>query len=186
MIGANVRVCRRRKRQFSPMPVPTLNLSSLISAAVAPVVLVSAAAILLSSYSAKYGNISDRMRGLTAEYRRAETTETRRALLKRQLLLFRRRIIAVWGASALLSFALLLFLGTVISVILSRHEARLGWVGAGCLVGGLALMIGAITSELYELRLARLAVDAEMSDIFSEQEPGGRVPKGSGAGGLEG
>jgi len=150
------------------MPVPTLNLSSLISAAVAPVVLVSAAALLLSGYSAKYGNISDRMRDLTGEYRRADTTEARRALLKRQLLLFRRRIIAVWAASALLSFALLLFLGTVISVIVSTHEARLGWVGAGCLVCGLLLMAGAIMLELYEIRLARLAVDAELSDIFSD------------------
>ncbi len=151
------------------MPAPTFNLSSLISAAVAPVVLISAAAILLSGYSAKYGNISDRMRDLTGEYRRADTTDTRRALLKRQLLLFRRRIIAVWGASALLSLALLLFVGTVLSVILSTHEARLGWVGAGCLVGGLALMAGAISLELYEIRLARLAVDAELSDIFRDE-----------------
>jgi len=150
------------------MPAQTFNLTNLISAAVAPVVLISAAAILLSGYSSKYGNISDRMRDLTGEYRRTDTTEARRALLKRQLTLFRRRIIAVWGASALLSFSLLLFLGTVLSVILSTHAAELGWVGAGCLVGGLAMMVGAISLELVEIRLARLAVDAELSDIFSE------------------
>jgi len=151
------------------MPAQTFNLTGLISAAVAPVVLISAAAILLSGYSSKYGNISDRMRDLTGEYRRADTTSARRAGLKTQLLLFRRRVIAVWAASALLSLALLLFLGTVLSVILSRHEARLGLVGAGCLVCGLLLMVGAISLELVEIRLARFAVDAELSDIFRDE-----------------
>jgi len=168
MICAKAGKRQSRTRHVTPMPAPTFNLTSLISAAVAPVVLISAAAILLSGYSAKYGSISDRMRDLTGEYRRAETTPARKTLLKQQLTLFRRRIIAVWGASALLSFALLLFLGTVLSVILSTHEARLGWVGAGCLVCGLGLMVGAIMLELYEIRLARLAVDAELSDIFAE------------------
>lgn len=150
------------------MPLPNFNLTGLISAAVAPVVLISAAAILLSGYSAKYGNISSRMRDLTGEYRRAETTTARRLLVKAQLVLFRRRIVAVWGATALLSLALLLFLGTVLSVILSTHEARLGWVGAGCLVCGLVLMTGAVVLELYEIRFARLVVDAELSDVFTD------------------
>lgn len=175
--GLTLRAVGRIMQADTPMPLPTVNLTHLISAAVAPVVLISAAAILLSGYSAKYGSVSDRMRDLTGEYRRTDTPAPRRAVIKIQLLLFRRRIIAVWAASALLSIALLLFLGTVLSVILSTHEARLGWVGAACLVSGLVLMVGAVSLELYEIRLARFAVDAELSDIFGEDEPGGAVMK---------
>ena len=149
------------------MPPHPSTFTSLIGAAVAPVVLISAAAILLSGYSAKYGSVSERMRDLTGEYRRADTADARKTLIKTQLLLFRRRIVAVWAASALLSFALLLFLGTVFSVIVSTHAARLGWVGVGCLVCGLTLMVAAVSMELYEIRLARLTTDAELSDIFT-------------------
>lgn len=168
MPGLTLRGNRRIMQPVIFMPLPTLNLTGLISAAVAPVVLISSAAILLSGYSAKYGSVSDRLRDLTSEYRRTDTPAPRKVVIKAQLLLFRRRIIAVWAASALLSIALLLFLGTVLSVILSAREARLGWVGAACLVSGLVLMVGAVSLELYEIRLARFAVDAELSDIFSE------------------
>jgi len=146
----------------------SFSLSHLISVAVAPVVLITAAAILLSGYTGKYTNIADRLRDLAAEYRQAETSPGRRANLKTQMRLFHRRVSALWAASALLALALLSFLGTVLSVIFADQQSRLGWIGAACLVVGLILMAGAVLVELYEIRLARLTVAGELADIFAE------------------
>lgn len=146
---------------------PAFNFASVINAAVAPVVLVTASAILLSGYSSKYANIADRLRDLAAEHRQPHTSPARSRVLRAQLRLFRKRIMAVWAASALLSFAVLLFLATVLLSIFSSHAAVLGRAGAVCLVSGLILIGGAVCFELYEIRLARRAVDAELSDIFS-------------------
>ncbi len=144
------------------------NLSALVNLAATPVVLITATAILLSGFSAKYGNISDRLRSLTAEHRHADTLQARRLVLRFQIRIFRQRVSMMWAASACLSSALLLFVGTVLSVIFSERAVHLGLAGAAFLVTGLALIGIAITLELYELRLARLAVDGELADIFPD------------------
>lgn len=150
---------------MTPLPA-SFSLSHLISVAVTPVVLISTTAILLSGYNGKYANMSDRLRDLAAEYRLANTSAERRANLKAQMRIFHKRVSAVWAASALLSMAQLLFLTTVLSVIFDTRHLRLDWWGAVCLILGLALMAGAVLLELYEIRLARLTVAGELSDIF--------------------
>lgn len=144
----------------------SFDLSHLISVAVTPVVLISTTAILLSGYTGKYANISDRLRDLAAEYRLANTSAERRASLKTQMRIFHKRVSAVWAASALLSMALISFLATVLSVIFDTRHLRLDWGGAVCLILGLILMAGAVLLELYEIRLARMTVAGELSDIF--------------------
>lgn len=154
---------------MTPLP-HSFSLSNLISTAVAPVVLITATAILLSGYTGKYTNISDRLRDLTAECRRADTTAARKANLRAQLLLFQRRVSAMWAASILLSMALLAFLGTILSVIFAQHRASLGWAGAVCLVVGLVLLGVAVLLELYEIRLSRLTIAGELADIFPDEK----------------
>ncbi len=141
---------------------------SVIGNAVGPAALITMTAILLSGYTSKYSGISDQMRRLSAEYRAAETTAERRESLKQQLRLFYRRIRAMWGASTLLSLALLCFVVTVLAVLLSAHETRLGPVGVGSLLTGLILVAGAVGLELYEIGLARLTIAGELSDIFTD------------------
>ena len=147
------------------------SLAGLLGTVIAPVGLISTTAIVLSGYTGKYSSMSDQMRRLTAEYRAAGATQARRQSLKRQLDLYHRRITAMWGASALLSVALLCFVGTVLSVILSAHETRLSAFGILPLLGGLALVAVAVGLELYEIGLARLTVAGELADIFAEKEP---------------
>lgn len=147
------------------------SLTSLIGTVVAPVGLISTTAILLSGYTGKYSSMSDQMRRLTAEFRAAATGDTRRESLKRQLNLYHRRITAAWGASALLSVALLFFVGTVLSVILSVRATHLGIVGLITLLIGLVLVACAVGLELYEIGLARLTTAGELADIFAEREP---------------
>ena len=150
------------------MSHPT-NITDLISAAVAPVVLITATAILLSAYSAKYTSLGDRMRTLTAEYRLPETSAERRANIKRQISVFHRRINAMWTASILLSLALLAFLGTVLSVLLALFRGvQLGFAVIATVVMGLAMMVGSVCVELSEIRMARLTIAGELTDIYED------------------
>ena len=149
------------------------SLTSLIGTVVAPVGLISTTAILLSGYTGKYSSMSDQMRRMTAEFRAAGTHAARRESLKRQLGLYHRRITAMWAASALLSAALLFFVGTVLSVILSARATHLGAVGLAALLIGLVLVACAVILELYEIGLARLTVAGELADIFAGREPPG-------------
>ena len=140
---------------------------STIGNAVGPAALITTTAILLSGYTSKYSGIADQMRRLTAEYRAEATTAERRSSLKRQIPLFHQRINALWGASTLLSLALLAFITTVVAVLLSAHESRLGPVGVAMLLAGLILVASAVGLELYEIRLARLTTAGELADTFS-------------------
>jgi hypothetical protein len=152
--------------------VHAVSVTNLISVAVAPVVLISAAAILLSGYSNKYGNIADRLRALATEYRRPETTPLRRDVIRGQLILFHRRIAAVWATSALLTLSLVAFVGTVLSVIFAQGRSKLGIAGADCLVIGVVLVGAAVLTDLYEIHLARLTIAGELSDILQDKLPG--------------
>lgn len=155
-----------------PSPVTqATSLTSLIGTVIAPVGLISTTAILLSGYTGKYSSMSDQMRHLAAEYRAAGTAGSRRESLKRQLSLYHRRITAMWGASALLSVALLFFVATVLTVILSVRATRLDVLGLAALLVGLALVACAVGLELYEIGLARLTAAGELADIFAEREP---------------
>ncbi len=147
------------------------SLASLIGTVIAPVGLISTTAILLSGYTGKYSSMSDQMRRMTTEYRAAATADSRRVSLKRQLNLYHRRITAAWGASALLSVALLFFVATVLTVILSVRATRLDVLGLTALMIGLVLVACAIGLELYEIGLARLTTAGELADIFAEREP---------------
>ncbi len=155
------------------MPPPVTqaaSLTSLIGTVVAPVGLISTTAILLSGYTGKYTSMSDQMRRMTAEFRASATSHIRRESLKRQLDLYHRRITAMWGASALLSAALLFFVATVLSVILSARATHLGIVGLVTLLVGLVLVASAVGLELYEIGLARLTAAGELADIFADRE----------------
>ena len=146
-----------------------------ISNAVGPAALITTTAILLSGYTAKYSSLSDQMRRTTAEFRSAATQAARRSNLKQQLRLFHRRLTALWGASALLSLALLCFVVTVLVVLVSARAARLGMLGVGSLLLGLVLVAGAVGLELYEIGLARLTVAGELADILGDdgEQPAG-------------
>ncbi len=143
---------------------------SSIGSAVGPAALITTTAILLSGYTSKYSGIADQMRRLTAEYRAEGTTAERRASLRRQIPLFHQRINALWGASTLLSLALLAFIVTVVAVLLSAREARIGPVGVGMLLIGLILVAAAVGLELYEIRLARLTTAGELADTFADEQ----------------
>ena len=149
-----------------PTDVHPSTLLNLISAAVAPVVLITAAAILSSGYSAKYTGIAAQTRALTAEYRDGATTQARRRNLRRQLRLFYRRVTALWAASICLSLSVLSFLMTVLALVFLPKQSRLDSLGSASLVLGLVLLVAGVVIEVYEICLAQLTAAGELEDIF--------------------
>jgi len=145
---------------------PSTTLLTLISAAVTPVVLVTAGAILLSAFAGKYSNISEQMRRLTAEFRDGETLERRRSVVRRQLVLYRMRIWLIWAASTTLCLAVLAFLMMVPIVLLSQTALRLNVLAVAVLVAGLVLMVVSVALELRELWLARITANIEVSQTL--------------------
>ena len=82
--------------------MPPNDAMQVLTAAVTPVVLVSATAILISGTNSRYISISDRMRALAHEYRDANCIEQRRITISREMLTFQHRIHLVsWAVRAL-------------------------------------------------------------------------------------
>lgn len=137
----------------------------LIASAVTPVVLVSATAILISGVNSRYTSIADRVRSLTAEYRRADTTDTRRASISSQLPKFEIRVRLVsWAIRGLnLATACFVAMALIISATLWREMLAIATVPL--FIVGILLLMFAIVCELMELQVANRTLFAEMADI---------------------
>lgn len=138
---------------------------SLISAAVAPVVLISAVAILFSGLTAKHSHLADQIRQLTTEFRHEGTCSDRRRAIKHQLRLFERRINCLWVANSCLSLAILSFVVTVLFVVASQRTAQLGLFGIAAMLTGLIFLIVALSFETFEIALGRASLVLETHDI---------------------
>ena len=131
-----------------------------ISAAVTPVVMISANAILISAISSKHQGMSDRLRTLTNEWRSADTSGARRDSIRAQVRLFALRIAWISRAHFLLYVATACFLAMVLGIALS-----LPLLSLPLLLGGVILMLLAIFLELLDLRKARATIELERGDI---------------------
>jgi hypothetical protein len=132
-----------------------------IAAAVTPVVMISANAILIGSISSKHQAMSDRLRILTAEWRNPGTSTARRDSIRAQVQLFTLRIAWISRAHFILYVATACFLAMVLAIALS-----LPLVSLPLLLAGVILMLTAILFELLELRKARPTMDLERKDIL--------------------
>ena len=68
----------------------------------------------------------------------------------------------VWAATLFLSFALLLFLTTVFSVLFVGQEVRFGLIGATTMVAGLTCICIAVWLDFSEIVLARRTLSEEL------------------------
>lgn len=141
-----------------------------ITAAAAPIVTVSAAGLLFMGIQAKNLHLSDRIRGLTAEYRAlpAESTHAaRRDQILGQLALFTRRVRLSQRALECLYLAMVCFVLTALLL------ATISWVGqrgptvvvGGLFVVGVALLLLALVLEFLEMRLGLQTIDVETAGI---------------------
>jgi hypothetical protein len=136
-----------------------------ISAAVTPVVMISANAILISAISSKHQSMSDRLRALTAEWRNPGTSDGRRDSLARQVKLFDHRIRWVTWSHIVLYTATGCFISMVIVIALSPHLESLSGASLGLLIAGVTLMFVGILLELLDLAKARATVGLEVRDV---------------------
>lgn len=136
-----------------------------ISSALAPVLLVSASAILASGISQKHAALADRIRSLSAERRLPSSEPSRRESIEAQLVLFNRRVRLV----SLAHRALYLGIGCQLLVILAIALGiglPTAWSFASLppFLAGILLLLAAIALELVELQLADRTIALELED----------------------
>jgi uncharacterized protein DUF2721 len=139
---------------------------SAISAAVTPVVMISANAILISAISAKHQSMSDRLRALTAEWRNVATPVARRDSIAAQLRLFDERLRWVTWSHIVLYAATACFIAMVIVIALSPSLEALSGASLWLLIAGVLLMFVGIVLELLDLAKARNTAGLEVEDII--------------------
>lgn len=156
--------------QFSLPASSTQNMTA-IAAAVTPVVMISANAILIGAISSKHQAMADRVRTLTAEWRDADTSAARRDAIRRQIELFRVRIALVARAHFLLYAATACFIAMVLTIALTPFAGRaaIELLSLPLLVAGVVLMFAAILIELMELRRARATMEIEAAEVLAGQ-----------------
>ena len=140
-------------------------LMGLISAAVAPVVLISAVAIFFSALTSKHSHLADQVRQLTAEFRKPDVEKERQLSIGRQLGIFEKRMNALWISTALLSMSLLCFVATILFVIASQRTSNMGYFGIACMVFGLIFLLGGALAEMIEIGLAHASLTCEVADV---------------------
>jgi hypothetical protein len=137
-----------------------------ITAALTPVVMISTCAVLILGIGNKHTAMSDRLRDLTTEFRQPATIAARKSNLRRQMQLFQRRIRHASAAHRWLYSAVTCFVTITPLMIVGRTVVPGPFILA-LFVSGVLLMLGAVVSELLELRLANRTLEMEMEDVES-------------------
>jgi hypothetical protein len=154
--------------QINPMqiiPGQAQGTMAAIAAAVTPVVMISANAILIGTISAKHQAMSDRVRALTAEWRAPGTSAARRAAISAQVRVFAGRIAWISRSHVILYVATVFFLAMVLVIALTPLIQTWAEFSVPLMLGGVALMLIAIVLELLDLRKARASIEAEIADV---------------------
>lgn len=136
-----------------------------ISAAVTPVVMISANAILISSVSSKHDSMASRLRLLAAEFRTPGTTMERQRVIQEQIRMFAKRLWRVSMAHLLLYGAAACFIGIVLMIAVSVVVQVPTEVSLVLLSAGVAMMFFAILFELVELHAAHVTIQLEIRDM---------------------
>ena len=145
----------------------------LITSAVAPIVMVSAAGLLFMGVQTKNLHLSDRIRTLMAEYRTLTlrpTDEARRQQILQQVVLFDRRIRLSQRSLELLYIAIVCF------VLTSLLLAAAPWVGgivmpastAGVFVAGVVFLLLALLMEYREMHVGLKTIATELEGALKD------------------
>jgi hypothetical protein len=142
---------------------------SLITSAIAPVVMVSATGLLFMSVQAKNLHLADRLRALAGEYRAltAAGSSARSEQIARQLPLFERRIRLSQRALDLLYLALVCFVLTSLLLAATRWLGGLARLApeAGLFVLGVGFLLAALIAEYLEMRVGLETIAIETEDL---------------------
>jgi len=150
---------------------------SVISAAVTPVVLVSACGTLTISVNTRQQHLSDLVRANSAESRSEKVSDERRSQLSEQLRLLVRRFALTSFAATGLYGAIACFLATTL-VIAASHRASSGSFSVPALAlftFGLSLTLAAAIATVLEVALSRHTMTIELRDLHLPIEKPARL-----------
>lgn len=137
----------------------------IVSAAVTPVVLVSATAILISGVSSRYIAISDRVRSLMKEFRDSTTGDERRAVIRSQLSIFERRVHLISWAIRILYVAAACFITVALLISATLWREILIMATLPLFLSGIVLIMVAIVFQLMELQASNRTIFLEMGNV---------------------
>jgi hypothetical protein len=140
----------------------------ILAAAVTPVVLVSATAILISGVNSRYISIADKMRALAQEFRFSTVLETRRAVISAQMDIFRHRIRLVAWAVRMLYVAVACFIAVAMVIGAATWRKMLESITLPLFALGISLILAAIVCQLLELHLSNRTIALEVRDISAD------------------
>lgn len=152
--------------------MPPNDSMQVLTAAVTPVVLVSATAILISGTNSRYISISDRMRALAHEYRDPNCIEQRRITISREMLTFRHRIHLVSWAVRALYTAVGAFVTDALLISATLWRQMLAAATLPFFLLGIALIVLALVCQLLELQSSNRTISLEISDIVEARHSG--------------
>jgi hypothetical protein len=150
------------------MTMPEIDLPKLAGVAGSAVALIIASAILLSLLAGKYTPAFDRYRALAAELRGTEGQNRRRESVCRQVDLYRRRLLYMNSAVAMLNWLLICASVTILTAsasILLPEVRVVSAVGSASLLASLGLVIASAGLSLRENQLDRQAIGADVMDL---------------------
>lgn len=140
----------------------------IVTTAVAPVVMVSATAVLISGVNARYISISDRVRTLAHEYRGEGVDAARKSNIREQVVVFQYRMKLVSWASRLLYAAVACFIAVALLICLSTLRQTLTFVTFPLFVTGVAMAGVAITLQFLEIHASHRTLDLEASEVLRD------------------
>ncbi|BCM88590.1 hypothetical protein IAD21_00423 [Abditibacteriota bacterium] len=137
-----------------------------ISAAVTPVVMLSACGTLTISVNSRQQHLSEKIRASAAESRTNLVSPERRAQLHEQIAVFRQRFLFSWLASITLYGAIGCFLATTLGILWTQRGLSSGEpVLLAFFVVGLLLMLSASCFVVAEVSYSWRTLDLEMRDL---------------------
>lgn len=141
----------------------------ILAAAVTPVVLVSASAILISGVNSRYISIADKMRELAREFRTAASGNTRRTVIALQMDIFRSRITLVAWAVRMLYCAVACFIAMAMVISATLWRKMLESTTIPLFGIGIVLILAAIICQLFELHLSNRTISLEVGDVIADE-----------------
>jgi hypothetical protein len=140
----------------------------IVTTAVAPVVMVSATAILIGGSNARYVAISDRVRNLAREYRDPALAATRKANIRKQVRVFQYRMQLVSWASRLFYAAVACFIAVALLICLSTVRVVLTAVTLPIFVFGVAMVGVAIVLQFLEIQASHHTINLEAAEVLRD------------------
>jgi hypothetical protein len=153
-----------------------MNPTTFVTSALAPAVVLSGCAVLISATETKYSDLITRLRTLNEERRLLTLTEdlssgqlSRRESLDRQLALIFRRARHLRDASVMLFVAVFMIIVTCFFLAL-QQDLGWGWLRVGTkatFLGSIAMIFAGLIEQFLELRLSFRVVRYEL-ELFDE------------------